>query len=139
MSVYAMDEFYEWAGDILEEGSEEYARVTSDICVGEVVTNIVKRPEAGDAIWHEALDDFGDKLSGFEILRARTQSSKCARKVHEILDIQFKDKVWLTTAIDEGVTHVFTTDRGVFRNRTQLTAASQAVGGQAVKVHSPYR
>jgi predicted nucleic acid-binding protein len=139
LSVYTTDFFHDWARDVLEKCRGAILGVTCDLCVGEVVTNVLDMPHIGTGIWHAALEDFTVRLGYIEILRVRSQTSKCASKVHDIIDIQYKDKVWVTTALEAGVTDLFTTDRAVYDNRNQLTAASQAIKGRGVTVHSPYR
>jgi hypothetical protein len=139
LAVYTMDPFfYVWAQDELQKAGHEYVPVTSDLCVGEIVSNIVDKPSQGISVWREAIVDLCERLRDFSIIRTRARGSKCETAIREIIDIQWKDKVWLTDAIHEGACHIYTTDKGVWQNQTQLTKASQQIGGPAVKVHAPY-
>lgn len=134
-----MDEYYAWASARLAEAGTLYEPVTCDLCLGEVVANVVDRPHAGESVWHLALRDLSDRLATFEIVRVRARLSGCENLVHDIIDIQWKDKVWLTNAIHEGATHIYTTDHLIWENQGQLTRAAMKIGKPAVKIHSPYR
>jgi len=138
LSVYLMDQHYAWASKQLDSIGTAFEPVTCDLCVGEVVTNIVERPGRGDSVWHDAVLDLCERLKAFEILRASLSATRCARAIVEIIDVQWKDKVWLSSALHAKVTHLYTTDKPVWENQPQLTKASGLIKGQAVKVHSPY-
>jgi hypothetical protein len=139
LSLYKVDSFYDWAGKQFDEIQSKYSPFTCDLCIGEVVTNIVEARSLGDSVWHDALIDLYKRLQDYTIIRARGRGSRCEQSIWEIIDLQWKDKVWLTNAVHDRACHIFTTDRKVWENQSQLTKASQQIGGQAVKVHAPYR